>query len=958
MRRSSRTPPPARARPQRPPSVPYAAANTSPAVPDLRDGVKALSEGALHITVYELLAHAYNRVAIQYYHDQGAALLTGLSRDPAPLFAPALPPPLQREVVSALFADSARALATFFDFEEMNFLVLDHEERVYRLAVREGTFFPNFQPGSYRQAFGTGLLGQCHLERRTIVANDVSEASDYVRTDPAVRAELAVPVVLGDAVLAIIDAGSSRVNAFTETHASFIEGFARYLAPAIADPWVFLQTWRPGLVHGEPALAPLAQSLNFLYAWQEEWRSRFAQLYLEAAQRNAELLALIDLSESLSGSLQLDTILTTTVAKVAHLLSCQVSWILLPDDEGRLRMRALHGGSAGSLAAAGITQDGSPQFAVVARGEPVITNELERVPRSSFDWEFCSRNGITRYLTVPLRVRERTIGVMNVGRTHTAEDFAEKDVRLLSTFASQIALAIENADLYERSRLVGAMEERNRLARDLHDTLVQSIVGILHSLEDVSAPPALAPLASPQQNAVARARALALQSLDEARRSVWNLHPAELVHKELWEALRDWADLWSRRAGVELVFRLTGVPEALAPNVEADVLRVAQESLGNVSRHARASHVDVSLEFTEAGLRLTVSDNGIGFDPADADQPAKKAHQKVRPSSASTRARHRDGVNMEDPDSGRGPHVASGFGLHGMRERAHLIGGWLQVESAPGWGTRVLLTIPAAAGRGRVDVEPAASRWPGPPAQPERATAYEATPGYAGDLPASHTPAAAALDREQRITILLADDHPTIRDGLQLAFTRAAGFELLGAAASAQEAVELARTLRPDVLLLDMHLPDDDGLSVLRQLRDHHLPTRTVILTAHIDDAHIAEALQAGAAGYLEKGLATRRLVEAVQAAAQGRLALSPAIAARMRAREGLFVNPAAGHLTVREREVLPLLAAGLSYSAIAERLSISVATVKFHIIHLYQKLQCSTRIQALNRAREWGLLR
>ena len=209
-----------------------------------------LAAGALHITVYDLLAHAYNRVAIQFYHQHGTSGSLDQS-DYSPLhFTPALPASMREEVIEALFADSARALATFFGFEEMNFVVLDHEESVYRLIVREGAYFPRFQPGVYTQPFGTGLLGQCHSSKRSVLSNNVTLVEGYARTDPAVRAELCVPVQVGDEVLAIIDTGASRINAFLPSHLHFIEGFARYLAPAIANPAAFLQSQRPALLQG------------------------------------------------------------------------------------------------------------------------------------------------------------------------------------------------------------------------------------------------------------------------------------------------------------------------------------------------------------------------------------------------------------------------------------------------------------------------------------------------------------------------------------------------------------------------------------------------------------------------------------------------------------------------------------------------------------------------------------
>jgi two-component system, NarL family, sensor kinase len=884
-----------RARPAHPAAAPAQSA------PDLHAGLQALSESAIHITVYDLLAHAYDRVAIQYYHDQGAALLVDQRRFPVPLFAAALPPAFQREVVAALLADSARAMATFFGFEEMNFLLLDHEQQVYRLVAREGLFFPNFQPGMYTQRFGTGLLGTCHLQRCTVLFNDVGAAEHYVRTDAAVRAELAVPVVLGDEVLAIIDSGATQVDVFTPAHAAFIEGFARYLAPAIADPLAFLRAWRPGVARATSELSALAQSLNFLSSWHEEWRLRFAQLYTEVAQRNAELVALIALGESLSSSLRLDTILSTTVAKVAQLLSCEVSWILLPDDGGRLHIRALHGGSAGGLAEAGIAADSSPQFAVFAQGEAVITNDLAAVPRSSFDWAFCRRNDITHYATVPLRVRERTIGVMNVGRTHMAADLHEQDVRLLSTFANQIALAIENADLYERSRLVGAVEERNRLARDLHDTLVQSIVGILRTFDGVDAEAAAA--VPTLREAIVQARGLARLSLDEARRSVWNLPPVALDGRALAAALEAYLADWGRRAGVETTFELAGQQLPLAARAEADVLHIAQEALSNIARHAAARHVAVSLVLSDVELCLRISDDGAGF--TYGEQVAEGAT---------------DGAPLA---------ADGGYGLRGMRERAALLGGQLHIESAPGRGTQLTLTCPL----------PAAT-WaqPAAPAPPREPPAYSPTPG-------------------RTITVLLADDHPTVREGLRLVVDRAVEMRVVGVAANGQETLEMARGLCPDILLLDVQLPDMDGIAVLRQLRKDGVPTRIAMLSAHAGDAQVAEAIEAGAVGYLQKDIETAALLGAIRTMAKGQPVFSPAVAARLHERVGLLVNVRAGQLTAREREVLRLFASGLGYRATAQRLCVSVATVKFHAMNLYQKLRASSRVEALNRAREWGLL-
>lgn len=940
------------------------------AAPDMQRELQALSAGALHMTVYDLLAHAYNRVAIQYYHDEGAGLLMDLRRYPPTLFAPALPPALQRDVVTALLSDAARALSTFFGFAEMNFILLDHERGVYRLGIREGPYFPHFQPGVYTQPYGTGLLGQCHLGRCTVLENDVSKAETYVSNDPAVRAELCVPVVLGEEVLAIIDSGAYTVDAFTPAHAAFIEDFAAYLAPAISDPLAFLQAWRPGLVHGTSALAPLAQSLNFLYVWHEEWRSRFAQLYTEVAQRNAELMALTDLGATLSTSLRLDTILATTVAKVAELLSCQVSWILLPDDDGLLRIRAQHGGTVTRAVEMGVVSPESPQQRVFTTGEPLITNHLEAIPRSGFDWTFCRRNQIVRYATVPLRARERPIGVMNVGRTHPAEELTEQDVQLLSTFAGQIALAIENADLYEHSRLLGAAEERTRLARDLHDTLAQSMLTILRTLETLEA--STTDLPEPLLKRVGQARALARQSLDEARRSVWNLQAAALEHATLREAIEQYIANWSAQTGVRAKFERKGHPVPLTPHVESELLLIVREALHNIARHAAATSVSIVLQFGHAGLRLVISDNGAGFDI--------EGHSDALDGGAMGSSVGSIGAITADVHEQSDHHQNKGMGLRGMRERAQLLGGMVQIESAPGWGTRIALTLPRSAFEhttslrlpssalsvadmvvGEIDgaTTPATDALDSLMHAPPNTTEATGKPGELARVEnTGHAEHAGHADnaQEHTITVLLADDHPALREGLRQSLDATPGIQVVGAASSAREATALVRLHQPDILLLDIRLPDEDGVSVLRQIHADALATQVVMFTAHNDDAYVVAALHAGAAGYLNKDVATPQLVGAIRAVAAGRRVFSPEIATRLKGREGLLVNPRAGRLTPREREILLMLAEGLRYRAIAQRLCVTEATIKFHVLNLYQKLQSSSRVEALNRAREWGL--
>jgi DNA-binding NarL/FixJ family response regulator len=307
--------------------------------------------------------------------------------------------------------------------------------------------------------------------------------------------------------------------------------------------------------------------------------------------------------------------------------------------------------------------------------------------------------------------------------------------------------------------------------------------------------------------------------------------------------------------------------------------------------------------------------------------------------------------------------MAGGLGVRGMRERARLLGGWLRVESTPGWGTCVALTLPRDAlesspGDPGPDSLWRSPRWPDVRSTGEGQTDdAEAGASDSERVPMDPAGPTTATLATPTISVLLADDHPAVRDGLRLALSATAEIRVVGAAASGREALELAQALRPNVLLLDVQMPDGDGLAVLRQLRQAGLPVKAIVLTAHATDASIAEAMQAGAIGYLQKDVETPRLIEAIRRGAQGRPVFSPEVAERLHRRVGLLVNLQAGRLTPREREVLQLLATGMRRRAIAQRLGVSEATIKFHVLNLYQKFQTSSRVEALNRAREWGLL-
>lgn len=204
------------------------------------------------------------------------------------------------------------------------------------------------------------------------------------------------------------------------------------------------------------------------------------------------------------------------------------------------------------------------------------------------------------------------------------------------------------------------------------------------------------------------------------------------------------------------------------------------------------------------------------------------------------------------------------------------------------------------------------------------------------------------------ITLVLADDHPVVRDGLRAVLDADPRFEVLAEAADGAEAVAAGVSLRPDVILMDLRMPGTDGVSAIEELADRGVQSRVLVLTTFDADTDVLPAIEAGATGYLLKDTRREDLFAAVVAAAEGRSVLSPAVATRVLER---MRRPQGEELSSREVEVLDLIARGHSNRAAARALFISEATVKTHLLHVYAKLGVRDRAAAVATAMSRGLL-
>ena len=204
------------------------------------------------------------------------------------------------------------------------------------------------------------------------------------------------------------------------------------------------------------------------------------------------------------------------------------------------------------------------------------------------------------------------------------------------------------------------------------------------------------------------------------------------------------------------------------------------------------------------------------------------------------------------------------------------------------------------------------------------------------------------------IRLLIVDDHPVVRDGIRGMFAGDREFEVVGEAANGREAVDRTAVLLPDVVLMDLRMPELDGVSATKEIVDRDLGARVLILTTYDTESDVLPAVEAGATGYLLKDTPREELRRAVRAAAAGESVLSPPVARQLL---GRVRRPSRGTLSDRELEILVIVAHGATNKAVASQLFISEATVKTHLLHIYDKLSVNDRAAAVAAAYERGLI-
>ena len=525
-----------------------------------------------------------------------------------------------------------------------------------------------------------------------------------------------------------------------------------------------------------------------------------------------------------------------------------------------------------------------------------IDPEVSEAQRARF-----KREKITSILITPLLLGNALKGTL-VLYPREGRVFTPSEITLLKNFADQATMAISITQQLTREREGATLEERNRLAREIHDTVASSLTSVV--LQVKTAETALQsgdiPLA---QTMISEALQHSAKALNETRRAVYGMVPETLSRQTASQSIEEETEKFALETGIETPFIRSGTEVSLSTELRLAALRIVQEALNNAKKHAGAKRVRVGIQFHSENVVLMIQDDGVGFDSSASKQPDEQG----------------------------------GYGLFGMTERARLLGGDVHIESTPGWGTLVRATLPYH---------------PSERARPE--TLKQSEPLLLPPPPEKVSSTTSTVDSSgvEKLRVLIADDHPVVRNGIKTALEMEGSILIVGEASDGEQAYLETKRLSPDAVLMDLQMPHVDGLEGLRRIHAEMPEMPVVILTTFFNETSVADSLRAGARGYLLKDASAVEIADALRAARRGETRLSTGVNDSLSTFSGTAPN-----VNEREREVLQLVAQGARNKEIANSLFITVSTVEKHIASLFHKLEATNRAELVRTAISRGLV-
>ena len=465
-----------------------------------------------------------------------------------------------------------------------------------------------------------GVTGLVATTGNTIIVPDVSAEPRYIAVGdgPLARSSITVQVSAGGNALGVLHSQSRHPDAFDEADQVVLQALAQEIGIALEN----------------------------------------ARIFESERRRNEQMAAINAVALNVSAVLTLGELLPHVVQLVRETFGYHTAGVFLKDeDEGMFVLQAVDSirdnvpsrGTRMRVGGEGIVAH------VADTGLPWITGDVASDP-------FYSDSGIENLnirseLAMPIKQGDSVVGVLDLSSAES-DAFDDIDILIAQTLSNQLAVAIENARIFDETRDMAVLEERNRMAREIHDTLAQGFTSIVIQLEAGEDSIESEPEAIHEHIRVAKS--IARECLAEARRSVWNLLPEVLERSSLDVIISDEVDRFAASVNADADFTLMGARRELTAATQVAILRICQESLTNIRKYADAKQVHVTLDFGLDAVKLTVSDDGVGFDP-----------ESIRIGGSQ-----------------------GGFGLTGMRQRARLLRGDVDIISSPGTGTLVEAKIP------------------------------------------------------------------------------------------------------------------------------------------------------------------------------------------------------------------------------------------------------------------------
>ena len=519
-----------------------------------------------------------------------------------------------------VLSQTAGMIQETFGYYHVGIGLIEGDEVVYKYGAGAPSDNPAFRFDPARLKIGSeGLTGWVAKSGAPLLVPDVSAEPRYVAMRHVnTRSELTIPIRAKGDVIGVLDLQSDHIGDFDQGDLLMLQSLANEAGIAIEN----------------------------------------ARLFEAERRRNEQMAAINAVALNVSAVLTLGELLPHVVQLVREMFGYHTVGVFLVDDDSEEAVLQALDSSDDMVPVRGTQLRVGEQGIVghvAGTGLPWIAAD---VSKDQFYTTLSIPSPETRSeLAMPIKQGDIVVGVLDV---HSAQldAFDDTDMLIAQTIANQLAVAIENARIFDETRDLAVLEERNRMAREIHDTLAQGFTGIVIQLE--AGEQAIEEDPDELQQHITVAKGLARQCLAEARRSVWNLLPENLEDNPLDVVIATEVERFDTTGSETVSFRLLGARRQLPAVAQAALLRICQESLTNMRKYAEASSVEVTLDFALDAVTLSVVDDGVGFDP--------------------------DAVRIEE---GRG-----GFGLTGMRQRARLLRGDVEIDSAPGRGTRVEARIP------------------------------------------------------------------------------------------------------------------------------------------------------------------------------------------------------------------------------------------------------------------------